>query len=44
MEVRVGKYIFPANLNIFLSALPVHHDPGIWGKDVHQFKPQRFSE
>ncbi|KAH7515794.1 hypothetical protein FEM48_Zijuj10G0064200 [Ziziphus jujuba var. spinosa] len=43
-EVRVGKYILPANLNLFLSALPVHHDLEIWGEDVHEFKPERFSQ
>nr|XP_048318900.1 cytochrome P450 CYP749A22-like [Ziziphus jujuba var. spinosa] len=43
-EVRVGKYILPANLNLFLSALPVHHDSKIWGEDVHEFKPERFSQ
>ncbi|KAH7515792.1 hypothetical protein FEM48_Zijuj10G0064000 [Ziziphus jujuba var. spinosa] len=43
-EVRVGKYILPANLNLFLSALPVHQDLEIWGEDVHEFKPERFSQ
>ncbi|XP_048318952.2 cytochrome P450 CYP749A22-like [Ziziphus jujuba] len=43
-EVRVGEYILPGNLNLFISALPVHHDPEIWGEDVHEFKPERFSE
>ncbi|KAI8527486.1 hypothetical protein RHMOL_Rhmol12G0079000 [Rhododendron molle] len=43
-EVRLGNLIIPANteLNIPLPAL--HHDPKIWGQDVHLFKPERFAE
>ncbi|XP_058193595.1 cytochrome P450 CYP749A22-like [Rhododendron vialii] len=43
-EVRLGNLIIPANteLNIPLPAL--HHDPEIWGQDVHLFKPERFAE
>ncbi|XP_048317938.2 cytochrome P450 CYP749A22, partial [Ziziphus jujuba] len=43
-EIRLGNLILPANLNLFISPLPLHHDPQIWGEDVHQFKPERFSE
>ncbi|XP_060669215.1 cytochrome P450 CYP749A22-like [Ziziphus jujuba] len=42
-EVRLGKFILPSNLNLIVSTLAIHHDPQIWGKDVHQFKPERFS-
>ncbi|CAI0463234.1 unnamed protein product [Linum tenue] len=24
--------------------MAIHHDPDIWGQDVHLFKPDRFSE
>ena len=43
-EVRFGKLILPANLSLHISNLALHHDPQIWGEDVHQFKPERFSE
>lgn len=43
-ETRVGKLILPANLNLYMSTLPLHHDPEIWGEDVHEFKPERFSQ
>nr|XP_048318756.1 cytochrome P450 CYP749A22-like [Ziziphus jujuba var. spinosa] len=43
-EVRLGKLILPANLNLYMATLAVHHDPQIWGEDVNQFKPERFSE
>lgn len=43
-EIKLGKHILPANLNLFISNLALHHDPQIWGEDVNQFKPERFSE
>jgi PHYB activation tagged suppressor 1 len=43
-EVRLGKLILPHNLNLFLPILAIHHDPQIWGEDVDEFKPERFSD
>ena len=44
-EVGFGKKLnLPANMSLFISNLAVHHDPQIWGEDVHLFKPERFSE
>ncbi|XP_017192279.2 cytochrome P450 CYP749A22-like [Malus domestica] len=43
-EVKLGKLIVPANLELVISTIALHHDPQIWGKDVHLFKPDRFSE
>ena len=43
-EARLGKLILPANLLLYIPPLALHHDPQIWGKDVHLFKPERFSE
>ncbi|CAI0463454.1 unnamed protein product [Linum tenue] len=43
-EVRLGNFLVPANTNIIISYLSLHHDPKIWGEDVHLFKPERFSE
>ncbi|PON79761.1 Cytochrome P450, E-class, group I [Parasponia andersonii] len=36
--------ILPANLQVYMPNLALHHDPQIWGADVHVFKPERFSE
>ncbi|KAK2983901.1 hypothetical protein RJ640_008060 [Escallonia rubra] len=43
-KVRLGKLILPANMNVNIPLLALHHDPKIWGKDAHLFNPERFSE
>ncbi|KAF7123836.1 hypothetical protein RHSIM_Rhsim12G0072200 [Rhododendron simsii] len=43
-EVKLGKLIIPANTEFYLPLLALHHDPEIWGQDVHIFKPERFAE
>jgi PHYB activation tagged suppressor 1 len=43
-EVRLGKLILPANTYVLLPVLALHHDPEIWGQDVHLFKPERFTD
>ena len=43
-EVRLGKLVLPEGLELDISPLIVHHDPQLWGEDVHLFKPERFSE
>lgn len=43
-EVRLGSMTLPGNMTIFMPILALHHDPQIWGEDVHVFKPERFAE
>ncbi|XP_047309651.1 cytochrome P450 CYP749A22-like [Impatiens glandulifera] len=43
-EVRLGNMILPPKLELYISPLALHHDPNIWGEDVHQFKPERFAK
>uniref|UniRef100_A0A7N0ZS13 Cytochrome P450 n=1 Tax=Kalanchoe fedtschenkoi TaxID=63787 RepID=A0A7N0ZS13_KALFE len=43
-EVKLGDLVVPANTNIYISTLALHHDPKIWGEDVLLFKPERFAE
>ena len=43
-EVRLGKLVLPAGLELAISPLIVHRNPQLWGEDVHLFKPERFSE
>ncbi|KAG8383010.1 hypothetical protein BUALT_Bualt05G0139400 [Buddleja alternifolia] len=43
-KVKLGKYEFPANVDLNILPLAIHRNPDIWGKDAHLFKPERFSE
>ncbi|GKB27754.1 cytochrome P450 CYP749A22-like protein [Tanacetum coccineum] len=42
-EIKLGNFTLPANVNIFMSLLALHHNPEIWGNDVHYFRPGRFA-
>jgi cytochrome P450 len=36
--------ICPARVVIEMPVLLIHHDPDIWGVDMHEFRPERFTE
>ncbi|XP_065860615.1 cytochrome P450 CYP749A22-like isoform X1 [Euphorbia lathyris] len=41
---RFGKLQAPSRMDVLIPPLSIHHDPEIWGKDAHMFKPERFAE
>uniref|UniRef100_A0ACD5VSY0 Uncharacterized protein n=1 Tax=Avena sativa TaxID=4498 RepID=A0ACD5VSY0_AVESA len=43
-EMEIGGITYPAGVLIELPVLLMHHDPDIWGDDVHEFKPERFAD
>ncbi|KAK9003514.1 hypothetical protein V6N11_061073 [Hibiscus sabdariffa] len=43
-EVQLGKLILPANINLHVQNIALHHDPHLWGDDANLFKPERFAE
>ncbi|KAK1419746.1 hypothetical protein QVD17_29052 [Tagetes erecta] len=43
-ESTLGGITLPAGCLLQLHTMLVHHDPDIWGDDVKEFKPERFSE
>lgn len=43
-RVRLGKYKFPASVNLVIPPLCLHRNPDIWGQDAHLFRPERFTE
>ncbi|GMI64312.1 PHYB ACTIVATION TAGGED SUPPRESSOR 1 [Hibiscus trionum] len=39
-----GKLVLPANIDLQIVSFASHHDPQLWGDDVHLFKPERFAD
>nr|XP_028947428.1 cytochrome P450 CYP749A22-like [Malus domestica] len=42
-EVRLGNFIIPANVELVIPILAIHHEPEFWGQDAQLFKPERFA-
>ncbi|XP_072979604.1 cytokinin hydroxylase-like [Typha angustifolia] len=42
-EMKLGDLHIPKGLSIWIPVLAIHHDEEIWGKDVHEFNPERFA-
>ncbi|KAE8680558.1 Cytochrome P450 [Hibiscus syriacus] len=43
-EVRLGKLVLPANMHLLILNTALHHDPQLWGDEVHLFRPERFAD
>ncbi|KAF5777779.1 putative secologanin synthase [Helianthus annuus] len=43
-ESKLGNLTLPEGTLIQINALILHHDKDMWGEDVNEFKPQRFSK
>ncbi|XP_057870163.2 cytochrome P450 734A1 [Cryptomeria japonica] len=42
--MKLGRLSIPAGTELFIPILAIHHDPALWGNDVNDFNPGRFSE
>ncbi|KAK9052581.1 hypothetical protein SSX86_029210 [Deinandra increscens subsp. villosa] len=43
-ETKLGNLTLPAGTFLQLHMMLSHYDPSIWGDDVNEFKPDRFSQ
>ncbi|KAK8508030.1 hypothetical protein V6N12_025138 [Hibiscus sabdariffa] len=43
-QVQLGKLTLPTPLELDIRTVALHHDPDLWGDDVHLFKRERFVE
>ncbi|XWS26948.1 hypothetical protein CRYUN_Cryun26dG0074100 [Craigia yunnanensis] len=43
-DAELGGYMIPRGTELLIPILAVHHDQAIWGNDVNEFNPARFSE
>jgi len=43
-ETKLGNLIIPAEVEIALLTILVHHDYELWGENAIQFNPKRFLE
>ncbi|KAJ9164185.1 hypothetical protein P3X46_023791 [Hevea brasiliensis] len=41
-DITVNNLTIPKGTNVWIDVVGMHHDPGLWGKDVYEFKPERF--
>ncbi|XP_068663675.1 cytokinin hydroxylase-like [Aristolochia californica] len=42
-DFKLGDLHIPKGLSIWISVLALHHSEELWGKDVHEFNPERFA-
>lgn len=43
-DVELGGYKIPRGTEILIPILAIHHDQAMWGNDVNEFNPARFSD
>ncbi|XP_076890126.1 cytochrome P450 CYP72A219-like [Bidens hawaiensis] len=43
-KTKLGDLTLPEGTIVQLNMLILHHDKDMWGEDVNEFKPERFSE
>ncbi|TKY45197.1 Cytochrome P450 714A2 [Spatholobus suberectus] len=41
-DIQVDNLTVPNGTNMWIDVVAMHHDPALWGKDVNEFRPERF--
>uniref|UniRef100_A0A7N0RGW9 Cytochrome P450 n=1 Tax=Kalanchoe fedtschenkoi TaxID=63787 RepID=A0A7N0RGW9_KALFE len=42
-DIQLGNLFIPKGLSVWIPVLAINHDEEIWGPDVNEFNPERFS-
>ncbi|XP_015649532.1 cytokinin hydroxylase [Oryza sativa Japonica Group] len=43
IELGGGALRVPSGASVWIPVLAIHHDEGAWGRDAHEFRPDRFA-
>ncbi|RUS17576.1 cytochrome P450 [Endogone sp. FLAS-F59071] len=43
-DTVLGEYLIPKHTQVLLNIYSIHHNPKYWGKDVEEFRPERFED
>ncbi|KAI3458143.1 hypothetical protein Pfo_014806 [Paulownia fortunei] len=43
-DIQVDNLVIPNGTNMWIDVVSMHHDQNLWGKDVNEFKPERFKD
>lgn len=43
-DIKIGNLMVPKGVCVWTLVPRLHRDPDIWGPDVDEFKPERFSD
>lgn len=43
-DVELGECKIPSGTELLIPIIAVHHDQALWGNDVNEFNPARFSD
>ncbi|KAK7343690.1 hypothetical protein VNO77_12633 [Canavalia gladiata] len=43
-DIKVDDLTVPNGTNLWIDVVAMHHDPALWGKDVNEFRPERFMD
>ncbi|KAG2384788.1 hypothetical protein LR48_Vigan10g099300 [Vigna angularis] len=41
-DIQVDNLRIPNGTNMWIDVVAMHHDQALWGKDVNEFRPERF--
>ncbi|GKV31143.1 hypothetical protein SLEP1_g39877 [Rubroshorea leprosula] len=43
-DIKVDDLVIPDGTNMWIDVVAIHHDRDLWGEDVNEFRPERFTD